>query len=165
MEVINIKPGPPVEVTFKVKKVPKFIIACLVVALTGVVILPLIGVFFGLIYGNGPHIGFVFGLLVFGLIARFLVRTICWNLFGFEKWIISEKEISYEADYKYFRGRSVKLESPFTLGFIFQYENEKDRVQLTAESEENQITSVIKIAKKDAQHLATQLPLNVFFLD
>ncbi len=66
-------------------------------------LLPLVGLFGGLVMGMGLHIAYFMGMFVFGVLGFYLLRISLWNTFGKEIIQFREGRVEYVADYGWFK--------------------------------------------------------------
>jgi hypothetical protein len=108
--------------------------------------------------GNGFHFGFLIGIGIFGLIGFYLLRVFLWNSYGKETISFNNNNITYEADYKWFKdGKKTKeINSPnFSIKPI-GYEDENFGV-LIINSENDTLESVVKIPNDQLEELISKL--------
>jgi hypothetical protein len=68
-------------------------------------LVPLTGIVVSMASGYGLHIGMFFGLVVFGLIGFYLLRSALWNTYGEELIDFSGSNIEYQANYGWFKDK------------------------------------------------------------
>lgn len=85
---------------------------------------PLFGVITSAANGGGFHLGFFAVIFIFGLLGFYLLRNALWNTYGEELIQFNGHEISYEANYGWFKDgkKVVKIEvihfSIRTIGYV-----------------------------------------------
>lgn len=142
----------PLKIKLTVKPAPIIIMLSLSIILGLTIFLPLMGIGYALIYGNGPHIGFVFILGLDFIIIRFLVRTILWNLYGSEHLSFKENEFSYQADYRYFKGPLKLLNSNYQPYYYFP-EGGDEVASIGVSGDEDNIVGVVKLPIREVKKL------------
>jgi len=104
--------------------------------------------------GNGFHIGFLFGIFFFGLMGYYLLRISLWNTYGREDITFNGKQVSYFADYGWFKDSSMNItidSITFSIRPIgFEEDNEG---ALVIGSEETNIECVTKMSIKEIEEL------------
>jgi hypothetical protein len=61
------------------------------------------GMISALAAGQSFHIGFVFGIGIFGLLGFYMLRIFLWNTYGHEIITFNGNTFTYEADYGWFK--------------------------------------------------------------
>lgn len=79
--------------------------------------LPLTGMILGLAMGKGMHIGYLIGLFIFGLLGFYMLRISLWNTFGKETITFNNKNITYVADYGWFKDGKKEKEIADSIAF------------------------------------------------
>lgn len=120
--------------------------------------LPLFGIIFNVIEGNG--IKFT-GILVFGvfcLIGFYLLRISLWNSHGEEIIEFNENEIIYIADYLWFKDGKKTLEKNEVTYLIkpVGYEEDNNGI-LVISNGKSEIESVVKITKQNLEKLISRI--------
>ena len=119
---------------------------------------PLIGVIVRAASGDGLHVSMFFGLLIGWLIAFYLLRNTLWSSFGKETLIFSGQEVSYTADYKWFKDKvktlKITTETTFDIRRI-GYEDDhegalivstgKDVINCASKMDLDELNSMIKV--------------------
>ncbi len=141
---IKIIQREPLEIKLKVKRAPLFVLSCLWVVLVLMIALPLAGISYAIIWGNGPHIGFLFMLSVVFILARFLVRTILWNTYGSELLTFGKEEFNYQADYKYFKGPVRSLIGEYQ-PFYYFHDDEDKQACIGVRTVDDEVLAVTKL--------------------
>ncbi|MBP9181082.1 MAG: hypothetical protein KBG24_11345 [Bacteroidia bacterium] len=121
--------------------------------------LPLFGIIFNVVEGDGIKFG---GILVFGvfcLIGFYLLRISLWNSHGEEIIQFNENEITYVANYGWFKDGKKTLEKNDVIYSIkpVGYQDENNGI-LVISNGKSEIESVVKIPTKDLEKLIPQLP-------
>ena len=110
-----------------VKKAPLFVRAVMFFCSFLFFVLPLAAMLLGLAMGQEMHIGYLLGLLVFGLLGFYMLRLSLWNTCGKEIITFNEKGITYVADYGWFKDGKREKEISDTIQFSIRpigYEDE-----------------------------------------
>lgn len=142
----------PLEIQLTVKRAQTLIIVSLSVFLVLSILLSVVGIGYALIYGNGPHIGFLFALGVDFLITRFLVRTILWNLYGCEHLKFWKDKFTYQADYRYFMGPIRSLLGDYEPYYFFPDED-GEFVSIGVRNSEDRIETVINLPLNEVEKI------------
>ena len=114
--------------------------------------LPLFGILFNVIEGNGINFA---GILVFGifcLIGFYLLRVSLWNNHGEEIIEFQENQIEYIADYRWFKDGKKAIEITEIIYLIkpVGYEEENNGV-LVISNGKSEIESVVKMPKENIE--------------
>lgn len=64
----------------------------------------------GLAMGKGMHIGYLIGLFFFGLLGFYMLRVTLWNTYGKETITFENNNITYIADYGWFKDGKKQIE-------------------------------------------------------
>jgi hypothetical protein len=122
------------------------------------ILFPIGGMIGSMASGNRFHFGFLIGIGIFGLIGFYLLRVFLWNSYGKEVISISQNNITYEADYKWFKdGKKIKnIDSPNYSIRPIGYEDENFGA-LVISSEQDCIESVIKMPNEQLEDLILKL--------
>lgn len=141
--------------TLRVKKAPAIIRAAMFFIAFICFVFPLLGMTLYALSGNGIHIGFLFGMVIFGLLGFYLLRVGLWNAYGNEVITFTKAEIIYIADYGWFKDgkKHLKLESPAVYTFRQIGYEEDNAGALTIEAEEEHIFCVSKMPIPEIQEL------------
>lgn len=116
--------------------------------------LPLFGLIFNAIEGEGIKFGGILMLGIFSLIGFYMLRVSLWNRYGEERIDFNNDKISYVADYRWFKDGQKSIDRD---GIIYSikpvgYEDENNGV-LVISNEKSEIESVIKIPIQKLQEL------------
>lgn len=122
------------------------------------ILLPIGGMVGSMISGNGFHFGFLMGIGIFGLIGFYLLRVFLWNSYGKETILFNNNNITYEADYKWFKdGKIIKgIDSPFFSIKPIGYEDESFGA-LIINSKNDRLESVVKMPINQLEELISKL--------
>ena len=142
----------------KVSKTPVFVSLILIIITFLCFALPIFGIVFNAVEGNGIKIG---GILVFGvfcLIGFYLLRISLWNSYGQEIIKFNENEIIYIADYRWFKDGEKTLEKNEITYSIkpVGYEEENNGI-LVISNGKSEIESVVKIPKENLEKLISRI--------
>ena len=120
--------------------------------------LPLIAISLSLSMGNRFHIGYMIGLILFGLIGFYLLRISLWNTYGKEIIELDIPKISYEANYGWFIDGKKSINSKIINYGIkpIGYVEEKKGV-LTIVNDKTKIESVVKMPIRQIEELIKTL--------
>ena len=160
METTQIKLSDeyPVRVTLTVKPPP--LLSRYVLGLFTMVLfcLPLASCIYGLLWGSGPHLGYVFLLLCFAMLGVFVLRIYLWISYGKEEIEFSQIGVKYMPSSRYFTGPGKSLKSPYSLSYMPTWE-EGSQIKgvLTIISEGNEIRTAVKLPFEDLERLYVQL--------
>jgi hypothetical protein len=145
--------------TLRVKKAPLLI--CLIMFFFSFLffIMPLVGMILYIDDDHGFHIGFFFGLFFFGILGFYLLRLSLWNTYGKEIITFNGKELTYIADYGWFRDtkkQDVPV-GPFTFSArTIGYEEDKEGGLVIGPSEPP-LFCVTKIPLEQLEELIIEL--------
>jgi len=122
------------------------------------ILLPVGGMIGSMANGNRFHIGFLITTGIFGLIGFYLLRVFLWNSYGKETIVFSKNQVTYEADYKWFKDGK-KTQNFESLEFsIKPIGYQEDNIgTLVIESNEDCIESVVKMPNKELDSLILEL--------
>lgn len=111
---------------------------------------PIIGAVFFLSQGDGPHLGIFLAIGLTWLIGFYLLRIIMWNTAGKELISLGANQITYVADYKWFKGGENQFEINEELEVIANtWGSNENFVRLLIQSGTNSIESVLDISNTD----------------
>ena len=146
--------------TLKVKKSPYLIRILLFVFSFLFFVAPFLGMLISIQLGNKFHIGFVIGIIVFGLLGFYMLRISLWNSFGKETIVFHKSEIIYEADYKWFKDgkKASKINPPYFSIIPIGYKEDNIGALFICDENENEfIESVVKIPIEQLEGLIDTL--------
>ena len=146
------------QLKLKVSKTPVFVSLILIIITFLCFALPIFGIVFNAVEGNGIKIG---GILVFGvfcLIGFYLLRISLWISYGQEIIKFNENEIIYIADYRWFKdGEKTKKKNEITYSIKpVGYEEENNGI-LVISNGKSEIESVVKIPKENLEKLISRI--------
>ena len=146
------------QLKLKVSKTPVFVSLILIIITFLCFALPIFGIVFNAVEGNGIKIG---GILVFGvfcLIGFYLLRISLWNSYGQEIIKFNENEIIYIADYRWFKdGEKTLAKNEITYSIKpVGYEEENNGI-LVISNGKSEIESVVKIPKENLEKLISRI--------
>jgi len=87
----------------RVKKAPLFVRSVMFFFSFLFFLLPLTGMILAITMGKGMHFGFIIGMFVFGVLGFYMLRISLWNTFGKEIITFENTNITYIADYGWFK--------------------------------------------------------------
>jgi hypothetical protein len=134
------------EIIIRNKKAPLVIILVLSAFMIIGFILPLISTVFMISNGDGIKIGIIIIYFIGWLSGIYLLRLILWNLFGKEHFQFSINNLTYYADYKWFKGpiKTMVLDN-LTVSTYEDPNTKKGNKKLKFISKDNEIKSVIQL--------------------
>lgn len=138
---ISVKPA-PIVIRF-------VLMTLLFISITG----PLLGLILSAQSKEGIKFGNILVLIIFGIIATYLLKMLLWNSFGSETFKINDNKIEYEADYKWFKDGKKILDLETTEVIIVDMEDHKHG-KLILKDHENQINSAIKVKIEEIKKFA-----------
>ncbi|MDR6968950.1 hypothetical protein J2X31_002976 [Flavobacterium arsenatis] len=114
--------------------------------------LPIFGLIFNAIQGEGIKFGGILVLGIFSLIGFYMLRVSLWNRYGKEVIVFKNDEITYFADYKWFKDGEKSIDKNAIVYSIKPagYEDENKGVLLISNGK-SQIESVIKMSIQDIE--------------
>lgn len=149
---VEIQDTIPQRVIINVKPAKIGLKAMLLLILIPCLLLPLIGTYV-VLSNYGPHIGILIIYLLFWGPGLFIFRSLLWNSFGKEVLEIHSEELTYYADFKYFKDgkqqinlQNVNIKSPKT-------NHKTDMGRLIFKSGEKQIETVIEIPMEELKEV------------
>ena len=117
-----------------------------------------VGPILSMISAGKLHLAFFFGAIIFGLIGFYLLRIALWNTYGEEIFLFDECQISYEADYRWFKDAKRIIETgdieliSKPVGYI---EDKKGVLTVVVNSQE--LESVVKMPLEQLEKMILQL--------
>ena len=135
-------------IILKVKKSPLLIRAFMFLITFVFFTIPFVSMMITILMQDRFHIGFVVGIIFFGLLGFFMLRISLWNTFGKETIVFDNPEIIYEADYKWFKDgkKSYNINPPYFSIEMIGYKEDQIGALLISDGDENElIESVVKI--------------------
>lgn len=120
--------------------------------------LPLFGIIFNAVEGNGIKFGGILALGIFCLIGFYLLRISLWNSHGEETIEFNDNEIIYVADYGWFKDGKKTLDTKEVTYLIkpIGYEEEHCGVLIISNGKV-EIESVVKIPKHHLEELISKI--------
>jgi len=111
----------------RVKKSPTFIRGFYFFLTFGCFISPTFGIIVSAANGGSFHLGFFVMIFIFALLGFFLLRSSLWNTFGEELIEFNQGEITYEANYGWFKDgkKTLKMDALIFSIRTIGYEDEK----------------------------------------
>lgn len=121
-------------------------------------VLPLFGIVFNVVEGNGIKFGGILAFGIFCLIGFYLLRISLWNSHGEETIHFNDNEINYVADYKWFKdGKKTLDKNEITYSIKpVGYEEDNSGV-LVISNGISEIESVVKIPRGNLENLISEL--------
>jgi len=151
---IELKEGNPNIYTISINKSPLIIRIVLLAVLIMFALIPILATYFRLSSGYGFHFGLFISFAICWLIGFYLLRIILWNAYGKEKIEFNNKQVTYEADYKYFKdGKKVLENESITIDINKIPEEKKDIGTLTINNVSDQIITVIKLPLEELKEI------------
>jgi len=144
--------------TLTSKPSPLFVrILILFFSLTSILV-PIGGMVGSMINGYRFHFGFLMSIGIFGVLGFYLLRVFLWNSYGKEVILFTQNNVTYEADYKWFKdGKKIKnIDFPNYSIRPIGYEDENFGA-LIIDSEQDCIESVIKMPNEQLEDLIIKL--------
>lgn len=101
-------------------------------------ILPITSIITVLVSGNGLHVGFLFGLVIFGLLGFYMLRMSLWNTYGNERVSFQGDKVLYTPDYGWFKTSTKEIDISNVEFFIrsIGYEDDQTGALLIKSNEE-----------------------------
>lgn len=119
--------------------------------------LPISGMIFSIVSGNGLDIKMVLAVLFFGYLAFRLLRIFLWNTYGKETILFNKGNLLYEADYGWFKDAEKHFEYE-NLDFDTKPVLNKDGMgNLVIKTEKEVCTSVVAIPIPELKKLIAEL--------
>lgn len=142
------------QLKLKVVKSPLLIRLILYIITFLCFVLPLFGIILNLAEGNGIKLGGILMLGIFSLIGFYLLRISLWNHYGEEIIQFDDKQITYIANYRWFKDGKRTLEKNEIIYAIkpIGYEDENKGI-LVISNGESEIESVVKIPNQNLEKL------------
>lgn len=109
-------------------------------------LLPVTLIVINIASGGRFHFGFFISIFLFGLMGFFLLRNALWNTYGKELIIFNNSEVSYEADYGWFKDGKKEIKNE---NLTYSYRSvgyEEDQMgNLIIHNSDTKIESVVKL--------------------
>lgn len=118
------------------------------IAVTG----PLMGIVMVARSGSGVKIGNIIFLVLFGLLAFYMLRVLLWNTYGTEEYRIDNSKLHYEANYGFFRDGRKELDLN-TLNVDIEEIEENKTGRLVFSDETLAFESSVKVSLNELQEL------------
>ena len=90
----------------------------------------------------------------------YLTRLVLWNIFGLEKFIISNRKVEYYCDFKLFKSKKITLvDNKLSATYLInEHNNGKEEIgYLVIESSSDKIESQINLSIKDLDDLSNRI--------
>jgi hypothetical protein len=146
------------QLELRVKKAPLFVRAVMFFFTILFFLLPLTGMILGLAMGKDMHFGYILGIFVFGILGFYMLRISLWNTYGKEIITFENNNITYIADYGWFKDGKKQYE--YTQPLVYSLRQigfeEDNNGGLVIELEEP-ITCVTKMPIAELQDLIDKL--------
>ncbi len=142
----------------KVKKSPVFIRSILFLFSFLFFVLPIVGMAGYIFMRKGFHASFLFGIFFFGLLGFYLLRISLWNTYGKEEITFNGNQVSYVADYGWFKD-SLKTKEINIITYSIRpigYEDDNEGALVIGECEST-IECVTKMPISDIEKLIEKL--------
>ena len=142
----------------KPKKVPVWVKAILYFVTFISIILPLASFVFGILI-NGFLLTYFIIIFIFGLFSIYFIRLSLWNTFGREVIHFSQNQVTYQADYGWFKGHQHNIHHDNQLEITIQqvgYEDDNIGV-LIFYNKTDKIESVVKMPISTLEELMNEL--------
>jgi hypothetical protein len=122
-------------------------------------IAPVAGLVFSIYSGGGVHLGFFVAIGLFGLLGFYMLKISLWNTYGSEKIVFGKSELTYQADYGWFRGevKSEDILPPLQFSFYSIGYSDEGLGSLQIDIADKTITCVTKMPKESVVELLKQL--------
>ena len=120
-------------------------------------LLPVVGIVISVSMGSRFHISFLFLIFVFGLLGFYLLRIALWNTYGCEKIIFNDDQISYLADYGWFKDKLKTEEITNPIYSIKKLEHNDVNGTLVIVGGDNDIECVTKMSIIELEKLIIEL--------
>ena len=158
---IKLKESIENQFTISVKKPPKFIQFSLLTIIMISILIP-IGILIAMIILRAElKIGIFFAFALFWGIGYYLFRVWTWNQNGKEIYKFENGEISYLADFKYFKDSHKKIDNNDIIYKVNELIDGKDKFgQLIISNENEMIESCIKVSPNELNNLIERLKTN-----
>ncbi|CAM3864288.1 PH domain-containing protein [Flavobacterium branchiophilum] len=146
------------QLKLKVSKTPFLIRLVLFIITFLCFALPLFGIFFNVVEGNGIKFGGILAFGIFCLIGFYLLRISLWNSHGEETIQFNDNEIIYVADYGWFKdGKKTLDKNEITYSIKpVGYEEENYGI-LVISNGKSEIESVVKMPKQNLEKLISRI--------
>jgi len=146
------------QLKLKVIEAPFFVSLILFIITFLCFTLPLFGIVFNVIEGNGIKLG---GIIVFGvfcLLGFYVLRLSLWNSHGKEIIQFNDNEIIYIADYRWFKdGKKTIEKNEITYSIKpIGYEEDNNGVLIISNGK-SEIESVVKMSKQNLEKLIDRI--------
>lgn len=144
--------------TLYVKKSPFIIRIIFLIISILFFLLPISGMIAAILNGDPLKFGYFIVIGLSGLLGFYIFRIYLWNSFGKEVIILNKNEISYEADYKYFKdGRKLIAFDTINFNITSIGYKEENLGLLTIGHEESKIESVVKLPINQLEELIQKI--------
>lgn len=153
------------EIDIFVEKSPKSIFIFFVTVSAILALMPFVVLIIALIEKDNLGFGFIFSIIIAGLVDFYLLRLAFWNRYGIEKFIIENNSIIYIADYKIFKDKIMQLEGEkIIVGYYDKkIDNEnKTTAKLIFEYQNQQIRSIIDLPFNEIENLICIIERKLF---
>jgi hypothetical protein len=116
--------------------------------------LPIFGIIYSLVIGKPFHIMYLVALFLFGLIGFYLLRVSLWNTYGKETIELKMPNITYEANYGWFKDGKRSINSEFiNYGIMPVGYEEDEKGVLIIGNDKEKIESVVKMPISQIEEL------------
>ncbi|MFT6843866.1 MAG: hypothetical protein ACJAUV_000033 [Flavobacteriales bacterium] len=150
------------KLTLRVKTSPVFVRGVMFLFAFLFFLAPLIGMITSIAVGNGLHIGFLIGMVFFGLMGFYLLRIALWNTYGVEIIHFESNKVIYEANYGWFKDAQKTFEIN-SLSFSMKHigYKEDNNGSLIIDSDDSSIECATKMSIEELNNLIEKLKVAI----
>lgn len=119
---------------------------------------PLLSTLYAMFFGDGPHLGYLFALLLCGYVGVYLLKAFLWSSYGVEEMEFSEEGFACLSSFKYFTGPTKSLGYPYYINYKVVWEKDKQlEAVLSVYNDSGEVNSAFKLPIEEMEKLYTQL--------
>ena len=146
------------QVSISARKAPVFIRLILTLILSVLILIPIAVTFYYLVYQDGPHIGIAMSFILCWGVGFYLLRITLWNWAGQEILTLNQENISYNADYRFFKdGRKEIVLKDLETEIIYEDESNKQLGRLRLKNKSTSIESVLQVRISELKVLKNKI--------
>src|SRR5690606_40516097 len=121
-------------------------------------LVPLASALYAVFFGEGPHLAYLFILLIFGYLGIHLLKAYLWSSYGEEDMTFSPEGCIYIAIFKHFSGTENRLKYPYYINYDVVWENYNQlEAVLSIYNDEGHIRSNLKLPIDEMEKLYVNL--------
>jgi hypothetical protein len=121
-------------------------------------LIPLVAIYFAINYVDGLQFGLIITFLIFWGIGYYILRLFLWNTYGQEILTLNSENVSYVADFKFFKDGYQELDTKdLSAEVILDQNSSESKGHLKIQNKSSFIETVLKTKKADLDMLRHEI--------